>query len=92
MAAIGEERPARKPGVTALSMGDETLLQDTDAHAIHVLNRTAQLIWELCDGEHTVAGIEQSVRAHFGLPPDRDILPDIERTLQAFADKGLLSG
>jgi hypothetical protein len=72
-------------------MGDEALLQDADAHAIHVLNRTAQLIWEACDGEHTVADIERSIRTHFALAADRDITPDIERTLRTFADKGLLA-
>ena len=83
-------KPVRKPGVTVKDMGEETFLYSADEEAIHILNPTAQLIWELCDGEHTVADMEQSIRANFSVPDEHDVTKDIQRTLDVFADKGLL--
>ena len=41
--------PVRKSGITVKDIGGEILLHSSDDKAIHVLNPTAQLIWELCD-------------------------------------------
>ncbi len=86
-----EMRPVRTPGITLLDMGSEAMLEDRGAHAVHVLNQTARLIWEACDGEHTIADIEAAIRAWASVPEGRDIVPDIERTLRTFIDKGLVS-
>lgn len=83
-------RPVRKPGITVKDIGGETLLHSTEEEAIHILNPTAQLIWELCDGEHTVKDMEQVVKARFSVADEHDVAGDIRRTLEAFANKGLL--
>jgi hypothetical protein len=85
-------KPVRKPGITAKNIGGETLLYSAEEEAIHVLNPTAQLIWEFCDGEHTVAGMEQAIRANFSVTGERDVARDIRRTLEVFATKGLIIG
>jgi hypothetical protein len=48
------------------------------------------LIWKPCDGEHTVADMEQAIRANFAVTDEHDVTKDIQRTLNIFADKGLL--
>ena len=83
-------RPVRKPGITVKDIGDETLLYSAAEEAIHILNPTAQLIWELCDGEHTVEDMEQAIRAGFSVADEHDVTTDIRRTLAVFAGKGLL--
>lgn len=84
-------KPVRKPGITARNIGGETLLYSAEEEAIHVLNPTAQLIWELCDGEHTIASMEQAIRANFSVAGERDVVGDIRRTLEIFAAKGLIT-
>jgi hypothetical protein len=84
--------PVRKPGITAKNIGGETLLYSAEEEAIHVLNPTAELVWELCDGEHTVASMEQAIRANFSVASERDVAGDIRRTLEVFATKGLIMG
>jgi hypothetical protein len=84
-------KPVRKPGITARNIGGETLLYSAEEEAIHVINPTAELIWELCDGEHTVASIEQAIRASYSVPDGHDVSGDIRRTLGIFAAKGLLT-
>jgi hypothetical protein len=83
-------RPFRKPGITVKDIGGETLLYSGEQEAIHILNPTAQVIWELCDGEHTVEDMEQAIRANFSVAIEHDVTGDIRRTLEVFADKGLL--
>jgi hypothetical protein len=83
-------RPVRKPGITAKDIGGETLLYSAEEEAIHILNPTAQLIWELCDGEHTVEDMEQAIRTSFSVADENDVSGDIWRTLEVFVGKGLL--
>jgi len=83
-------KPVRKTGITAKNIGDEALLYGAEEEAIHGLNATAKLVWELCDGEHTAADIERAVRAHFSVPDEQDVGGDVRRTLDVLTDKGLL--
>jgi len=83
-------KPVRKPGIIVQDMGGETLLYSAEGKAIHVLNPTAKRIWELCDGEHTAADMAQALRASFSITGEYDMMGDIHRTLEVFADKGLL--
>jgi len=82
--------PIRNPDIVVKDIGGETLLYDTGDEAVHVLNPTAELIWELCDGEHTVEDMEQVIRAAFSVPDEHDVGEDIRLTLETFSGKGLL--
>lgn len=93
------ERPHQLLGLVLEQAGHETLLYhaagqvEGDASlggAIHALNPTARLIWDLCDGTHSVAEIETALRAAFDVPADYDLHLDIQRTLEVFWRKGLL--
>jgi hypothetical protein len=93
------ERPQQLNGLVVEQAGHETLLYhatsqvEDDASqggAIHALNPTARLIWDLCDGTHTVSEIESALRTAFEVPADQDLLNDIRRTLEVFLRKGLL--
>ena len=86
-----EAKPSRESEVLCQKMGDEVLLYPLDSSALHVLNRTAFAIWELSDGKHTVAEIEQAIREQFVIPdPQIDIASDIQNTLQMLVGKGLV--
>jgi PqqD family protein of HPr-rel-A system len=71
-------------------MGGETILYDSRNQAVHVLNPTARLIWELCDGDHTEQAIEQVLKSHFAVPEGHDVGQDVQRTLALFSAQGLL--
>ncbi|OGO04183.1 MAG: hypothetical protein A2Y73_05200 [Chloroflexi bacterium RBG_13_56_8] len=85
-------RPARKLGVKSKDIGGELVLYEIDGEQIHILNPTAQLIWELCDGEHTPEKMEWAIRENFAVPEGQDVVGDIRRTLETLANKGLLVG
>ena len=82
-------QPLRKSDVEIKEVGNETLL--IDGEDMHVLNPTAALIWKLCDGVHSLAGMAAALHEEYDIPSDHDLNADIERTLQDFQNKGLLS-
>jgi hypothetical protein len=82
--------PIRKPDILLQEAGEETLLYSPEGRAVHVLNPTARMIWERCDGQHSADDIARELRASFAVPPEHDVGADVQRTLEVFAEKGLL--
>jgi len=87
---MNEAKFQQTPGLIRQDMGDELLLYDSERETIHTLNPTARLIWELCDGTHTIEDMEQAIRAHFAVSDGHDVSEDIQEILKTFATKGLL--
>ncbi|SOH03363.1 MULTISPECIES: PqqD family protein [Candidatus Kuenenia] len=84
-------KPKKKQkGVIIQDIGKEVVLRNVDEKTIHVLNTTARIIWELCDGEHTIGDMERQLRETFSIPDDTNICNDIVNTLTVLAEKGML--
>lgn len=86
------DRPLRRDDVMCRDMGTERLLYDAEAEAIHVLNPSALLIWNLCDGNHSVPDMEKELLAAFSVAPGHDVVADIRQTVDTFAKNNLLVG
>ena len=84
------QQPTRKEGVVARRIGKETFLYDFEKGAVHILNNSAQFIWDLCNGQHTVDDMCKSLKKGFNISADRNLLKEIEATLVVFHTKGLL--
>lgn len=84
------DRPLKRGDIISRDMGTETLLYDAKAEAIHVLNPTALLIWNLCDGNHSLRDINKKLKAAFSLAAEHDVLADIQQTVDTFAKNNLL--
>ena len=90
--------PIRKPHILTHEISGDTFLYDSEADAIHVLSPTAKLIWELCDGEHTITDAEARLLAFYTISTDtsqvgndtQTIRAEIEQTLHCLIDKDLL--
>ena len=80
----------RNPRLILKNLGDEVILYDPDQKAVHVLNATAQVVWELCDGEHKLEDIEHALRSRYSVPADRDVKADIIQTLNMFISKHIV--
>ena len=58
-------RPLWASNVIWRRIEDEVVLITDDGLAVHVLNKTAAHIWELCNGEHGLSDIAESVCERF---------------------------
>lgn len=83
-------KPCVNNNVICKTLGSEEVLYNPSTDAVHVLNQTSALIWELCDGRHTLADIERAIRNKFSVPKNADVLGDIKRMLDAFQKQDLL--
>jgi Coenzyme PQQ synthesis protein D (PqqD) len=90
--------PQRRPDLLVERAGREALVYRTGAAgqsaetggAVHALNHTAALIWDLCDGGRSLAEIERVVRLTFAVPAERNLAADVRATIAEFQSKGLL--
>lgn len=83
-------KPLRRNEILFREIEDETILYDPEAGLIHVLNTTAGLVWNLCDGVHTPKQIEAHLREAYDVAEGTDLQSDVAKTLQALAELGLL--
>jgi hypothetical protein len=86
-----ETVPHRKPDVVWQPGGDEAMLYDVEADAIHVLTPAAMAVWELCDGQHTAKDIAHRIRSRLSGTGSGDIRQDVEITLQKLERVGLIT-
>jgi len=87
---LPETRPKRKDEIQCRKVGDEWLLYDSKTGTIHVINATAELVWRMCDGAHSVDDMAKAVGDAFETPEEVDARQDIEEVLRSFSDKGVL--
>jgi hypothetical protein len=80
----------KNPSVSSKITGADLILYDASMNSVHILNRTANLIWELCDGLHTINDIEKAMRDRFSVDHEYDLMRDIDQAVHHLLMKGLL--
>jgi len=85
----GRDRPRRRSGVSRRRHGEETELIPPEGARPFVLNFSAEAIWDLCDGDHSIDAIAEELATRFDIGK-RQILPDIEAGVAALAEAGVL--
>jgi len=83
-------KPRSRSDVMTRAVRSQRILYDNTSKTSHLLNETAEFIWNLCDGEHTISDIAAEVRVFFDVPADADLEGDIQRTVDVLMKKGLL--
>ena len=91
---MSEEQPKQRTGLVVERAGREILIYTASGASGTVLslNPAAALIWDLCDGAHSLGGIEQAVRGSFAGTAERDVAADVAGTVARFRAQGLLEG
>jgi hypothetical protein len=84
-----QNKPQRKPDYRLEMIDDELLLFHPGETKILYCNQTASLIWQLCDGQHTVEEITALLSDAFPEAADT-IAADVEATLQEFLQPGAI--
>jgi hypothetical protein len=83
------DRPRICEGLEIDEVGDGLIVYQQPNDQIHHLNRTAAIVFSLCDGSRDAAEIATSVRDLFGL--DRIPSEEVRACIAQLAQKGLLA-
>jgi hypothetical protein len=82
-------KPRRREGIEAHSVLDELVLYVPGQELGVSLNPSARAVWELCDGQRTLAEISQELGQDVGCPGD-DLLADVEAAVRQLSELGLV--
>jgi hypothetical protein len=86
----GEKMFLKKEKIVIRDMGDEAVLYNPQTKAIHVLNKTSSMLWEYCDGKHSLEMIDNKILDRFDVSNAQDVKDDIIETLNQFSQLGLI--
>jgi hypothetical protein len=93
-AAVGlASRPCQIGDVGEYAVLDEAVVYAPRTKTACSLNGPAKAIWELCDGEHTVAGIAEELARRLGRSPDQlvpELVSDVTAAVAQFHQLGLV--
>jgi hypothetical protein len=79
---MNQELPRARDAVEHVVIDGETVVYDPDRSALHVLNVTATVVWEHCDGTGTVSALVDGLADVYGAEP-----AEIERDVRAYLDE-----
>jgi hypothetical protein len=65
---------ARQSGFLLRPVGDQLVVFDQTRQRLHVLSRTAALVWRHCDGQRTVTELIEPVGRELGVPADESLI------------------
>jgi hypothetical protein len=65
---------ARTDKLTTREIGDETLVYDMTCTQAHCLNRTAALVWRLCDGRTTIEALARRVEQELHVEQGKELV------------------
>lgn len=80
--------PRRRDDVVVRELGGEVVFTDPRSGCSYLLNRTAWLVWQGCDGMTTSRSIAKSMTETFDIDEDT-ALNDVEEVIGWFAAQGL---
>jgi hypothetical protein len=86
---VGASRPVRREGAAAVVLDDNVALYDDVGQLLIMLNSSAAVIWECCDGTMTVDDmVHELTAAH---PDDAGVIgEDVRQTVRKLVELGLV--
>jgi hypothetical protein len=79
----------RKTEILREEIDEEVLLFNPKTRETYVLNQMADVIWELCDGKHTPAGITDEIVDVLEVNSDQ-VRKDVLEVIKDFFDQNLV--
>jgi len=82
---------SRSANAFVVELDGEAVVLDEQANRLHLLNRTATLVWNCLDGEVDVAGLAREISEALELPFEQ-VLAETLSVVTDLAAEGLLEG
>jgi hypothetical protein len=86
---ITDNRMVQAKDIIWRRIGDEVVVIKDDGLATHVLNKTAALIWELCDGKRGINEIAAVLCERYDVSPE-EARADIKETIENLIKVGIV--
>lgn len=84
-------RPQRNADVKTTPLPDGCIvLFTTKTDWAQILNPAGAIVWEFCDGEHTVPEIASEVCTLLGVVQESNVVSDVEALVKELVDSGQL--
>jgi coenzyme PQQ biosynthesis protein PqqD len=87
---LAEMYPRKLDSIKKYGLWDEMVLYSPVREQAFSLNSSAKVIWELCNGQRTVAEICQELGQNFDAA-EADLMEDVEATVNQLHQAGLLA-
>lgn len=81
----------RRTDVVEEVLDGETVVWDGHGRSLHILNRTATIVWQCLDGATDIHQIARELSEAFGVDRE-EMASDVLETVRSFGDQGLLKG
>lgn len=85
-------KPLHKDGIFTRKMGKEWMLYDEKNESIHIINSTAEFVWRLCDGSHSIDEIKQELMNIYRISEGIDVRKDVDSIIEKFHQLKILQG
>lgn len=87
---MNTNKPLQKEGILCREIGNETMLYNPEAGNVHIINKTAAFIWNLCNGCRSPGEMADLLHDAYEVAEDTDLAGDVEEILNSLADLGVL--
>ena len=82
-------KPRIREGLTIVELDGETVVYDEETTELHHLNRTATIVFGLCDGSATMAEMAADLSSVFEVPL-HEVEPEVRALIRRFRKVQLL--
>jgi len=83
-------KPLQKKGTLSRVIGNETMLYNPDAGYVHIINKTAAFVWNLCNGCRSSGEMANLLQNAYEVAEDTDLDSDVTEILNSFTELGIL--
>jgi|GEM_PF-554568 len=93
---VERKAPCRKGSIVARDLDGEAILYNPETRQVHILNKAALLVWQLCDGQHSIGDMVAAIADLYSLSVEErereaiSIEQDIQGIIHDFEIQGMI--
>lgn len=88
---MAAQKPKTRADLTVVELEGEAVIYDDESRQVHYLNRTATVVFNLCDGSSTIKELSADIADAFSLQP-QEVERQVRTLIRSFREAGFLEG
>jgi len=84
-------KPLKRKDVVCRKIGEDTVLYNAETRLVHIINSSAEKVWQLCDGKNDIDKIKKEIEAEYAVKEKDHVLKDIKNILADFKKHNLIN-